>query len=97
MKQDTYNVMKRVSVYVDQMQLFVIIDNVGIMINVDANVKNWLIQVYAIKDMLRIQVIVNANVINHVMLASIQIKRIVNLEKSWQINCQMNAMKLLRK
>ena len=34
------NGMKRVSVYVDQMQLFVILSNVGIVINVDVNVKN---------------------------------------------------------
>ena len=40
MKQDTENDIKRVSVNVDQMQVFVIINNVGIMINVDANVKN---------------------------------------------------------
>ena len=32
--------MKRVSANVDQMQAFVIINNVGMMINVDANVKN---------------------------------------------------------
>ena len=48
------------------------------MINVDANVKNWLIKVYVIKDMLGIQVIVNANVINHVVLASIK-----TVEKGW--------------
>ena len=40
MKLDLQNGMKRVSVNVDQMQLFVIINNVGIMINVDVNVKN---------------------------------------------------------
>ena len=40
MKLDLYNGMKNVSVNVDQMQLFVIINNVGIMINVDVNVKN---------------------------------------------------------
>ena len=40
MKQGISNSMKRVGVYVDQMQLFVIINNVGIMINVDANLKN---------------------------------------------------------
>ena len=59
--------MKRVSVYVDQMRLFVIINKAGIMINVDANVNNWLIKVFVIKDMLGI-LIVNANVINDVML-----------------------------
>ena len=60
------------------MQLFVIINNDGIMINVDANVKNWLVKVYAIKDMLGIKVIVNASVTNHVVLASIQ-----TVEKGW--------------
>ena len=40
MRQGTYNDIKRVSANVDQMQLFIIINNVGIMINVDANVKN---------------------------------------------------------
>ena len=50
--------MKHVSVDVDWMQVFVIIDNVGIMINFDANVNNWLIKAYAIKDMLGILVIV---------------------------------------
>ena len=34
------------------------------MINVDANLKNWLIKVYAIKDMLGIPVIVSVNLIN---------------------------------
>ena len=45
------------------MQLFVIISNVGMMINVDANVKNWLL-----KDILGIPVIVNVNIANHAML-----------------------------
>ena len=40
MKQETQNAMKRGSVNVDQMQVFVITNNVGMMINVDANVKN---------------------------------------------------------
>ena len=40
MKPDTQNGMKRLSVNLDQMQVFVIINNVGMMINVDANVKN---------------------------------------------------------
>ena len=35
------------------------------------NVKNWLIKVVVIKDLFEILVIVNANVINHVMLESI--------------------------
>ena len=40
MKQDIENGMKRVSVNVDQMQLFVITSNVGININANVNVKN---------------------------------------------------------
>ena len=40
MKQDTYSDMKRVSVNVDQMQAFVIINNVGMMINAGVNAKN---------------------------------------------------------
>ena len=40
MKQDTYNGMKHVNVNVDQMQVFVIINNVGMMINAGANAKN---------------------------------------------------------
>ena len=40
MKRDLQNNMKHVSVNVDQIQLFVIINNVGIKINVDVNVKN---------------------------------------------------------
>ena len=44
--------MKRVSVNVEWMQVFVIINSAGIMINVDVNVKNRLIKVYVRKDML---------------------------------------------
>ena len=40
MKRDLQNGMKRVSVNSDQMQSFVIINNVDIKINVDVNVKN---------------------------------------------------------
>ena len=40
MEQDIQNGMKRLSVNVDQMQLFVTINNAGIMINADVNVKN---------------------------------------------------------
>ena len=53
------------------MQLFVMINNFGIKINADVNVKNELIKVYVIKDMLGILVIVNVNVINDVILVSI--------------------------
>ena len=40
------------------MQVFVTIGKVGIKINVGANVKNWLIKVYARKDLFGILVIV---------------------------------------
>ena len=40
MKQYTQNGMKRVSVNVDQMEAFVIINNIGMMINVGINAKN---------------------------------------------------------
>ena len=40
MKQDTQNGMKHVSVNVDQMQAFVIINNVGMMINARVNANN---------------------------------------------------------
>ena len=53
------------------MQPFVIINNVGIMINVGVNVKNGLIKFYVIEDIFGILVIVNVNVINHVMLENI--------------------------
>ena len=43
-------------------------NKVGIMINEDVNVKNWLTKEYVIKDLFEIQVIANVNVINHVML-----------------------------
>ena len=40
MKQDLQNNMKHVSVNVDQMQLFVITNNIGIKRNADVNAKN---------------------------------------------------------
>ena len=49
----------------------VIVNNVGMMINVDANVRNRLIKVHAIKDMFGIPVVVSVGVINCVMLVSI--------------------------
>ena len=78
--------MKRVNVNVDQMQLFVIINNVELKINIDANVRNSFTKVYAIKDMLGMLVIANANVLSHVILESIQITKIVSAKKGWQIN-----------
>ena len=63
--------MKHVNANVDWMQLFVIINNVGIKINANASVKNKFIKVYVIKILFGILVIVNVNVINHVILVSI--------------------------
>ena len=40
MKQDLQNGMKNVTVNVDKMQLFIIINNDGIKIDVDVNVQN---------------------------------------------------------
>ena len=40
MKQDIQNGMKLVNVNVDQMQMFVIVNNAGMKINVDVNAKN---------------------------------------------------------
>ena len=62
--------MKRVSVNVDLTLGFVIINNSG-MINVGVNAKNSLINVYVIKDLFGIQVIVSVNVINPLILVSI--------------------------
>ena len=53
------------------MQVFVIINNVGMKINAVVNVKNWLVKAAVIKDLFGILVIVNENVTNHVMLEKI--------------------------
>ena len=42
-----------------------------IIINAGVNAKNWLIKVYAIKDLSGIQVIANENAMNYVMLENI--------------------------
>ena len=65
------------------MPAFVITNNVEMMINVDANVKNWLIKVYAIKDMLGILVIVSVSAINHAMLGRISIMKTVSVDEGW--------------
>ena len=43
------------------MQVFVITNNVRMMINIHENAKNWLIKVYVIKHILGILVILSAN------------------------------------
>ena len=53
------------------MKVFVITNNVRTMINVSANEKNRLTKEDVIKDLFGILVIVNMNVINHVMLENI--------------------------
>ena len=65
------------------MRAFVITNNVEMIINVDANVKNWLIKVYAIKDMLGILVIVSVSVINHETLGRIWIMKTVSVDEGW--------------
>ena len=76
--------MKLVNVNVDQMQVFVAINNDGIMIYADV-----------IKDLLEVLVIVN--VINHVMLENIQIIKIANAETNQLKNVKMlMEMKWLR-
>ena len=44
------------------MQMFVMINIVGIMINTDLNVKNWLTKQDAVKELFGILVIMNVNV-----------------------------------
>ena len=68
MKQDIQNGMKHVNVSVNLEKMFVIMKNVGIKLNADVNVKNYLLKEYVIKDVFGILVIVSVNVIKHVML-----------------------------
>ena len=68
------------------MQLFVIINSVGIKINVDVNLKNLLIKGYVIKDLFEIPVVVSVDVIKLVMSVNIWTIKIVNSEKNQLIN-----------
>ena len=63
--------------------MFVIVHNVGIIINADVKAYNLLIREYVIKDLFGIPIIVNVNmnVTNYAMLESINIINIVNREK----------------
>ena len=63
--------MKLINVNVDLMQVFVTISKVGMNINADVNTNNLLAKEYVIKDLFGIQLIVNINVINHVILENI--------------------------
>ena len=82
MKQDIYNGMKLVNGNVDQMPVFVVLNDIGIKINADVNVKNYLTKEYVIKDLFRIPVIVTVNVINYIMFESIQIIKTVSVERN---------------
>ena len=53
------------------MQVFVIINDAGMMINAGVNAENELIKVYLTKDLFGILVIVSVNVMNHVILVNI--------------------------
>ena len=68
------------------MQLFVIINSVGMKINVDVNLKNLLIKGYVIKDLFEIPVVVSVDVIKLVMSVNIWTIKIVNAEKNQLIN-----------
>ena len=59
MKQDIYKGIKLVNVSIDWMHVFVIINNIEIMINTDVNVKDWLTQEYVIKELFGILAIAN--------------------------------------
>ena len=63
--------MNCVNVNVGYMQVFVIINNVRMMINVGVNAKNELIKESVIKDLFGILVIENVNVTSLEMLANI--------------------------
>ena len=89
--------MNLVSTNVDQMQVLVIINNVGTKINVDANVKNGLEKEDAIKNLYGILVIVNMSVTNHVMLEDIQVMKTVNTENNQLISQSKNVVKILMK
>ena len=68
--------MKHVNVNVDQMQVLVIINSVKTTINVDVNVKNYLMKAYVVNNIFGILAIVNVNVINRVILVSTQTMKI---------------------
>ena len=97
MKEDTQSGIKRVNVNVDLIQVFLIINKGEIMINAGVNGKNQLIKVCLIKNLFGIQVVVSVNVINHVMLQSIQTMKIVNVERVQLVNQLNNVPKILMK
>ena len=60
--------------------MFVTINNVGILINADITVNNCLTKEYVKIDLFVILTTVSKNVINHVTLKNIQVRKIVILE-----------------
>ena len=84
-------------VNVDQIQVFVRIRKVEIIISACFDAKNRLTKMYAIKDLFGIQPIANVNTINHVMLENVQIMRNVSEEKIQLINQLKSVPKMLKK
>ena len=82
MKQDIWNGMKLVNINLNQMQVFVMINNVGIMINADVNANDRLEKEDVTNDLFGVLVNLNVNVINHVILDNIWIRKIVNAGKN---------------
>ena len=64
------------------MQVFVMINNVGIMINADVNANDRLEKEDVTNDLFGILVNLNVNVINHVILDNIWIRKILNAGKN---------------
>ena len=81
MEKDLQNGMKLVNVSVNFEKMFVVINNIGIKINVDVNAKNKLIKECVIKDLFGILVIVSVNVVKRVILVNVQTMKIVNAQK----------------
>ena len=81
MEKDLQNGMKLVNLSVNFEKMFVVINNIGIKINVDVNAKNKLIKECVIKDLFGILVIVSVNVIKRVILVNVQTMKIVNAQK----------------
>ena len=62
------------------------INNFGIMMNVDVNANNWLAKVNVMMGLFGILIYGNVNVINNLILENIQLKQIVIVEENWLIN-----------
>ena len=80
-----------------RMQVFVIINNVAMMINADGDIKNQLIKEIVMKDLFGILVIVNMNVKNYLILDSIQVMKVLSVEENWLTNWLKNLLKILMK